>query len=312
MKNFGKLIYGNGPLSALSPAAVRAAVSQHGFVLLRGFSANDTDFETFCHNIVPRSVVVAGRRAATSSGLVHFADDNQDLILLHAENSFSPLRPDIAFFFCKHPPEEDGQTTVGDGVQLLALLPKEIERMLMGTRLRWTGRIRREALEQMYGRSDRGFVEGLARLISSSMDPELERFDSNVDGDVILYSYESMAVNRSVRGLAYADSCTNFTGPEPTEFGVSMKTARIAFADGTSFTDEMRKEIEAVKDGIAAIPVAWTKSDVLIMDNWSVMHGRNSFWGGREILCYFGYADWLRPPGRAQIEDGATSRLAAS
>lgn len=69
---------------------------------------------------------------------------------LHLEMSYTDKQPLLLWFYCVTPPAKDGQTTVGDGVQIYQRLPQK-----------WKDLLAREAAEIHPRLSRRGLAEHL-------------------------------------------------------------------------------------------------------------------------------------------------------
>jgi len=111
------------------PDAALDALKTHGVVVLHDPDRTLAGFVELTDRIFDidpyHSVATRERDAVGDSGTnVATVNKGRDAMPLHRESSFLPTQPDVVTLFCQHAPARGGQTTVCDGVALLAALPE--------------------------------------------------------------------------------------------------------------------------------------------------------------------------------------------
>lgn len=276
---------GGGPLHDVDLASVREGVAARGLVLLRGYDVTVDALHAFTSALFDRRLVYGGiRLAVTDDDAIQTAELGFHALGLHSEMAYTPIRPDVLVFACEVPAASGGETLVGDGCAVWEALSPSTRELLASRRVRYHNAIRRPAWERMFGTTDPGVV---AAGFTALPDCHVE-----FDPDGTLYAeHLQRAVTSSRRGPAYADSLHRFPATEPPEFVFGLKKTWVALEDGpmpTAVQTEVHDACEA-----CAREIGWRPGDVVVLDNWSVMHGRTAFTDERrKILTSFGYAGW--------------------
>jgi hypothetical protein len=102
------------------------------------------------------------------------------------------------------------------------------------------------------------------------------------------YKVRVPATYASNRGIAYAD---HWAHCPRTRCQASM--GRYAYSDNAWLKPLQDRISYAIEKH--AIRPRWLPNDIAILDNWTVLHGRDGFpmTAEREIRACFGYASWL-------------------
>ncbi|GGX51829.1 TauD/TfdA family dioxygenase [Streptomyces fructofermentans] len=278
--------------------ALRAAVTAHGCVLVRGLGLRDPAtaavvLRRLAARLMPDRESFAPRR--TYSDGVHSSSKwppNQQMCL-HHELSYALEFPGLMMFACLDAPAGGGATVVADAAAVLDALPAEL-----------TERFAREGwllsrtyndeigatLTEAFGTEDRDAVSGYCR--SHAIE-----FAWQPDGSLRTRQRRSAVVRHPVTGrrcwfnqIAFLNEWT--MDPEVREYLVDVYGA-----DGLPFTtrygggdpvgeDVVRLINEVYEAHTAREP--WVSGDLLLVDNIRTAHGREPFQGPREVLAALG------------------------
>lgn len=300
---FGLLLEPDGgsqlPVSEAAPE-LRALLRRHRALLLRGFDIDVDVILELLGGLLDGKMIYGGdRRRISACDTVQFTSPGREWIQLHCEASYSPLRPDFAAFYCDEPALRGGETNIGDGCRIYATLSRAAQDILRDKRIRYYNLFRAEVWRRAFRIESREqLVDALARLhartgvnrvVASSLDSD----------DTLRLEHVTPAVlhHGGAERHAFADSFTKYADDEPDTWHLASGTRKTwsRFEDETPIPAELRREVDAALLA-CTVPVAWQRRDLLVFDNWSVLHGRNEFFDDvRSIFASFGYASWLRP-----------------
>jgi alpha-ketoglutarate-dependent taurine dioxygenase len=285
-ENGGTLVTGHGEdLLGVSRDDVLDAFANSGALLFRGFSGGVDAFCSFAEWFSAdfRSHGGSNRTRIGGNDTLQTVVGGSQRIGPHAELRYMPFAPDILWFYCVHPADEGGETTLYDGARTRAGLRPETRQALSAQPLKYSfttpPRIWTRFLEVST------VDEATAKL--SGPDPKVpeasHRF--SFDGDLLTLEYTIPAFTSPRTGgdPVYAGSITR---------GYEDDRVNCEFADGTPITEELRQDILDTANRLE-IPVDWQIGDVLMVDNSRVMHGRRPFTGtSREIYTRFANANF--------------------
>lgn len=273
---------------------VEALLRKHGALLFRGFRVGSAhEFERL---IASTSGEWAEYREAATprtqvSGPIHTSTEYpaDQTIFLHNENSHCDSWPLKIFFFCVTPPERGGETPIADCRRVYQRIDPRI-------------RDRFAARKVMYVRN---FGAGLGfswqTVFKTTEEAEVERYCRAAgietewrEGGRLRIRYVREAVARHPRTgeTVWFNHGTFFnkSNIEPgireallAEFSEDELPYNTYYGDGAEIEDSVLDELrEAYRQETVAFP--WAKSDVLMLDNMLVAHGRAPFAGPRKIL----------------------------
>lgn len=265
-------------LGSLDPALPRAALMETGAVLLRGYAWDVGLLAEFVRALVPLPIVYGGSRSRiTQDDHIQKVEQGSMAISLHCELAFTPFRPDVCVFACVRPPAQGGETLVGDGARVLQSLSEATRARFWGPRaITYQRLFPPSAWQRTFGTSSRTAVEAALDRLG-----QVRAVFSN-HGTLSCHFTTAAIVNDLAGRPAFANNVSNMVEAE----GITGST--VTYADGTALDRETRAELRACLAQVSA-PVAWQPFDVLVLDNWRVMHGRNAFTDPeREIYAHFG------------------------
>ena len=194
---------------------------------------------------------------------------------LHLEMSYTDKQPLLLWFYCVTPPAEDGQTTIGDGVQIYERLPQKWKDLLAEKRLMYLRSYPDGVWQNIYTTDD--IDEARAFCHDSGMTTE-------VDDDGTLHTtYLRTAVPKTRWGghTAYANSAMTVVMQEGTD---REKLSSIRLEDGERLPKEMVQDIVKIQSDLI-VELEWDAGDFVLLDNTRTMHGRRVFTDtNREVL----------------------------
>jgi len=140
-------------LGDLSLSGIRSQFRRHGALLFRGFSPGIDEFRSFTEQFCQYFIAYPGskRDSVGNETNIQTVDVEKKAIRLHSEMSYSPVRPDLAWFFCVVPPRQGGATTLCDGIAMAEALPGALREWLQNKRLRYKAELDRRTWHRMFG-----------------------------------------------------------------------------------------------------------------------------------------------------------------
>jgi hypothetical protein len=277
---------GDADILATDRDTIVGLYKAHGALLFRGFDTDVPRFRQFARRFCSTSVMneSPGRQPLEPEHNILTVDGGVGAFNLHPELSREPWKPDAAFFGCMSPPSEGGATTICDGVAVARALPPAVRAGLEHRRLLYIKPTWPALLHYWLGTPDPSDAE------LAAPPPACPYFFRRIDGEV-LRIFTRPALHRPM----FADAPA---------FGNFLLFARFnngrpdhpVLDDGHPVPEAWLQAIKATADSLA-VPVAWRKGDVLMLDNTRFMHGRTAILDARErlIATFFGYVDFARP-----------------
>jgi len=273
--------------------ALRAAVAEHGSLLVRGLGLRDvaaveTVFRRLGCLMIEREAFAARRRY--SDGLYSSSKwpPNQPMCM-HHELSYALEFPSLMLFACLTAPADAGATPVADAATVLQSLPTElIERC---ERVGWL-LIRNyndeigASIAESFGSDDRSAVESYCRACAI-------KFEWCSNGALRTWQRRSAVVHHPRTGqrcwfnqIAFLSEWT--MEPEVREYLVDIYGEdglpfNTRFGNGDPVDPDTVQLINRVYDAHTARE-QWQPGDLMLVDNIRTAHGRERFEGPREVL----------------------------
>ena len=273
--------------------AVRAAVVEHGSLLVRGVRLRDVAeteavFRRLGGLMIEREAFAARRRY--SDGLYSSSKwpPNQPMCM-HHELSYLLEFPSLMLFACLTAPMEGGATPVADSAAVLQSLPAELTERF--ERVGWL-LIRNynedigASIAEAFGTDDRGAVESYCRANAI-------RFEWQPDGGLRTWQRRSAVVRHPRTGqrcwfnqIAFLNEWT--MDPEVREYLVDIYGEdglpfNTRFGNGDAIGADVVQLINEVYEANTARE-RWQAGDLMLVDNVRTAHGRERFEGPREVL----------------------------
>jgi len=273
--------------------ALRAAVVEHGSLLVRGLRLRDVAeieavFRRLGSLMTEKEAFAARRRY--SDGLYSSSKwpPNQPMCL-HHELSYALEFPSLMLFACLIAPTDGGATPVADSPTVLHALPTElIERF---ERVGWL-LIRNyndeigASIAEAFGTDDRRAVESYCRANAI-------KFEWQPDGALRTWQRRSAVVHHPRTGqrcwfnqIAFLNEWT--IDPEVREYLVDIYGEdglpfNTRFGNGDAIGADIVQLINEVYEGNTARE-RWHGGDLMLVDNVRTAHGRECFEGPRDVL----------------------------
>ena len=291
---------GAGPSwAAQHKDALRAAVAEHGSVLVRGLGLRDAAevtavFRQLSSGLMIEREAFASRRIY-SDGVYSSATwpANQPMCM-HHELSYTLEFPGLMLFACLSAPTRGGATAVSDSRAVLSALPAELVTRFERDGWMLTRSYNDEigaSVAEAFGTDDRSAVEAYCRANGIG-------FEWQPDGGLHTWQRRSAVVHHPVTGqrcwfnqIAFLNEWT--IDPEVREYLVDMYGEdglpfNTRFGNGDPIGADVVQLLNQVyEDNTVREP--WQAGDLMLVDNIRTAHSREAYEGPREILV--GMAD---------------------
>ncbi len=273
---------------------IRELVLRHGGVLFRGFKERGVeDFESLIGVVSDKLLEYKERSSPRSQvqGNVYTSTDyppDQE-IFLHNENSYQSGWPQKIFFFCLRSATEGGATPLADCRQVFQRLAPEIRQRFDdlgwmyvrnfgdGFGLSW---------QTVFQTEDRAVVEahcrrnGVAiewkdggRLRTRAIRPTALRHPQS--GELTWFNHATF-FNISTLAPSIREALLG-------EFAIEDVPAHTYYGDGTAIESEVLDDLRQAYSQ-ETTRFSWQEGDLLMLDNLTVAHGRDSFAGDRKVV----------------------------
>jgi Taurine catabolism dioxygenase TauD, TfdA family len=261
-------------------ATVLSELRERGAVIIRDAAGSLERFVDFTDQLMVsfqhHSVATRERDVVASQSNVATVNKGTDDIPLHRESSFLPTQPDVLAFYCEQPAAAGGQTTLCDGVRLLAGLPAQARSFIEGEVFSWRFRMPFERWSVALGT---GSEEAVASRISELMTrfAPLSTYEYRFEDGFLDGTYRSPLVLPTFWGgrPAFSNSLLQYyyraAGPL-----VARQLHHAEISGGRAFPADVLEVIRQCADGLTA-QADWQAGDAVLVDNSHVMHGRRSF-----------------------------------
>ena len=278
--------------------ALRAVVTEHGCVLVRGLglggaAGTGAVFRQLTTGLMTEKEAFAARQAYPS-GLYSSSKwpPNQQMCM-HHELSYALEFPGLMLFACLQAPGSGGATAVADSTAVLGDLPtgliERFERegwVLMRTYNEDFG----ASVEEAFGTGDRGAVEAYCRANAIE-------FEWQPDGVLRTRQRRSAVVRHPLTGqrcwfnqVAFLNEAT--IDPEVREYLVDLYGEdglpfNTRFGNGDPIGEDVIQLLNETYEARTARE-PWQAGDLMLVDNIRTAHSREAFSGPREVLVGMG------------------------
>jgi len=294
--------------------ALRALVTEHGALLVRGLGLRDAErtgavFRRLAGELMAEREAFAPRESF--GGGLYSATPwpaNQPMCM-HHELSYTLDVPGLMLFACPTAPAEGGATAVADAEQVLKALPASLTERFEREGWLLTRSYNDEigaSLAESFGTEDRDGIERYCR-------EHAIEFTWRTDGSLYTEQRRSAVVRHPVTGrrcwfnqIAFLSEWT--LAPEVREYLVDMYGEEglpfnTRYGDGSPIGEEVVELLNSTYEAHTRRE-PWQAGDLLLVDNIGTAHSREPFTGDREVLV--GMAEPLRlADGRPGTEASA-------
>lgn len=252
-----------------------------GLLLFRGFNVDSQKFEQFTNQFSNDYMNYAGggyvRRTINdkSDGTILSVnyylkgDDEQSTFELpmHGEMYYIKHRPMIMWFCCAVPAEQDGETTVADGAEILRELKPATRAAFEAQPLKYIRHYPKADWQGRYQTTDIADVQAYCDFngLSLKYNPDDESIHTE-------FVYPAIIKSRWGGHEAFINNVLPVVWQE--EHGLENSIVR--FADGSVIPPEA---IQDAKDTVQRVrrKIPWKSGEVAVVDNTRILHGRMSF-----------------------------------
>lgn len=273
---------------------IEAQLLKYGAILFRGFDGDSvTRFEEFTQAISPELLDyrerAAPRQEVASKIYTSTEYPSDQCIPMHHEMSYSHNWPTKIWFYCQQPAEQRGGTPIASDRAVFKLIAPEIKERFIQKKVMYVrnyGEGVDLSWQEAFQTEDRAAVEAYCRKVHT----EFEWRDGNrlrtrqvrqavathpKTGETVWFNHAHMFHISNVEP-AVRDSLLS-------EFKEDELPRNAFYGDGTPIEWSVLEEVREVYRQ-AAVTFTWQQGDIMMLDNFLVSHGRESFVGPRRIL----------------------------
>jgi alpha-ketoglutarate-dependent taurine dioxygenase len=281
-----------------SRASVQRLLLQHGGILFRGFDLDGSNDLKACAESAgaqPFDYIGGDSPRSRVGADVYTSTDYppSEVISMHNEMSYLPKWPLRLFFFCAVPARSGGQTPLAHSADVLRALPSDIVAKFREKKINYIRNFHPsirlgKSWQATYLTHNRAEVEGIIAKQGSACHwspsgalrvcTQCSAFTKHPQtGEEVWFNqaeqYHPSALDPALRTM-FEQMIGKGQLPHDCEYG-----------DGHPMDESVLAQIRRVLNDCKLL-FDWQRSDLLMVDNVLMMHGRESFKGNRKILAY--------------------------
>ncbi|MBO0789618.1 MAG: TauD/TfdA family dioxygenase [Ktedonobacteraceae bacterium] len=274
--------------------ALRAAVTEHGSILVRGLDLRDVAessavFERLTTGLMTEREAFAPRRTYTNGVYSSSTWPQNQPMCMHHELSYTLEFPGLMLFACLNAPAEGGATAVADSPTVLNALPADLVERFEREGWLLTRSYNDEigaSFAEAFGTEDRRAVESYCRANAIE-------FEWQPDGELRTRQHRNAVVRHPITGqrcwfnqIAFLNEWT--LAPEVHEYLVDVYGAdglpfNTRFGNGDPIGEDVVQLLNQVYEA-NTMREPWQAGDLMLVDNIRTAHSREPFEGPREVL----------------------------
>jgi hypothetical protein len=276
---------------------VRAAVAEHGAVLVRGLHPRTPEeagavAAALGIEAMPEREGFAPRRVLAPGVLSSSEWPPDEPMCMHHELSYASEVPSLLLFACLRAPRAGGATAVADSQAVLGALPADLVEPFArhGWQLTRSYREVGVAWTEAFGTDDPAEVAAYCarEAVEHSWLPDgalwtRQRRAAVVNhpgnGRPVWFNQVSFLNERTLDPMV-RDYLTDVYGPDALPFNT-------AYGDGRPVPEEVVETIDLAYRA-ATVREPWTTGDVLVVDNLRMAHSREAYEGDRHVAVVLG------------------------
>jgi len=272
---------------------LRELLLEHGALLLRGFGDSERLFEPFvdAFSFERLSYVYRSTPRTAVSGKIFTATEYpaDQHIPFHCENSYQRDWPMLLAFCCTEPAAQGGATPLADVRQVTARLPVTLVDEFRSRRVRYSRYYQPGAdlsWQEVFQTQDREVVAAYCRAneIDFAWHGQEELSTSQVCQGTARHPALGVEVWFNQANLFHPSSLGSELEQMLVDMYGSDRLPRTAgFGDGSPIERRALAEVSTAFQQEART-FQWHESDVLLIDNMQIAHGRAPFSGKRTVL----------------------------
>jgi alpha-ketoglutarate-dependent taurine dioxygenase len=250
---------GNKSVLELPVSDVRRMFKEHGLLLFRGFQTTPDVLYPFAQKFSTRFSKGGARK--NYKGFVEEVDVGVGPIDLHSENANSPFQPDVIWFCCGRPADQDGQTTFCDSIELWLALSEPTKQLFLTKKIKFTRTYLRPVWKDYFGSTT------TVPVLKSVLDT-FPGVTYRVNADESVYTEYLVSAVRQPKYRSDMAFCNSLLTP--------WSGHPMSFEDGEPISDDILREIRETSREITQ-DIPWEKGDLAMCDNSWILHGRRGF-----------------------------------
>lgn len=270
-------------------------LGQHGAVLLRGLPlSNALDFDACVIALklknftYKESLSNAVRINKTERVFTANEAPSEVEIFLHHEMAQTPNYPSKLVFFCEHPSDTGGSTPLCQSNHLLKRLQDNIPQLideLESKGVRYTNVM--PASADLASGQGRSWQNTLGSICKASAETRLQQLNYTwewLKDDNLKVTTPVLPATRMIgdgRKVFFNQLIAAYRGWKDSR---NQGSKKIQFGDGSEISEELMDTVCELAENITHDHF-WAKGDLLLVDNFLVMHGRRPFVGTRKVLA---------------------------
>lgn len=272
-------------------------LARYGAVLLRGFNINTpAEFESVVQTVQPTLLDYVGGDSPRTriTGKIYTSTEYPETyqISLHNELSYAHQWPRKIFFYCAVPPAQGGETPIVDCREVFQALDPQLRERFARRKIRYVNNLHGgdgmgKSWQDAYETNERSAV--IQHLSDSGVD-----FKWDQRGNLRTNQLREAVVAHPVTGEMVWFNQAEQWHPSTLDLknrralkALGMKEEDLphyaTYGDGGPLDENELNDIRTLMRE-KAVCFPWQQSDVLVLDNVLVAHGRNAFKGPRKIL----------------------------
>ena len=260
---------------------------KNGAILFRDFDFSPQNILEFTNSFTEKYSRDADRRNTRfDKKNIRDVDLGTDAHTLHSEGSYSPVSPEIIWFYCNIPPKEGGETILCDGMKLWNQLSTSTKAFFLAEPLLFDIEIETGAIRK--GKDNQPWISNTPGSSGHI----------NWKKGVLKFTQLQYAVRKTRFGnsLAFSNHLLAELGKDN-----QIKNKHMMTASRKKIPLKIMNEIKE-KSELLTYNHCWKTRDLVMVDNVRFMHGRRSFKKGikRDIV--------IIQTERASFAYGQTSR----
>ena len=224
---------------------------KYGVILFRGFHLKPEKITSFTDLYTGKYARDAYRRKTRFKGKnIHDVDIGRDAHTLHSEGSYSPVSPEIIWFYCNYPPDSGGETILCDGIKLWEVLSIDTKAYFQAEPLRFD-------LEIPTGIKRKG--KDKQTWISNALGTS-GYIDWNKGNLVFTQLQYALQKTRYGNSVSFSNHLLAELGKDP-----QIKNQKMLMANGNEVPKTFLEEVKNRSDELT-YEHHWSKNDLLMID----------------------------------------------
>ena len=248
---------------------INTKLATHGSCLLRGFKPALTDFSELINALCTDVTYDPAR--AVSADAVQKVDAGVAAIGLHIENGNTPRVPQVLGFYCRKAAHEGSETTMCDGKTLWNNMPADLK-PLFENNIK-VSRTLSEPQWKAYLAQEHPLLQSADQVTEQHLNEMMSVYEgqsANLNVDGTLYYELTVSPTRTSTLCGTAAFANAILGPS-----FNYEAPRYQLESGEFISTDL---IETLRDFAEqyTVDIHWQDMDIVLLDNWRVMHGRRA------------------------------------